>query len=170
MTSSRSTDRSARSSSRGELQRALVVNALIHPVNVLVPAGVVVAGVLTGAAWLAIVAVVCWLVLSAVTFFDVREAARVGERLRAARPPPEPRPRADPSALAPAIRKRVRAATAACAAIRVAIASSSAPLADLEEEIDTLLAAIHADAVTGRSRSTPSSPRRQTPSPRRWRA
>jgi len=151
MTSSRSTDRSARSSSRGELQRALVVNALIHPVNVLVPAGVIVAGVIIGAAWLAIVAVVCWLVLSAVTFFDEREAARVGERLRAARPPPEPPRRADPAALAPAIRTRVRAATAACAAIRAAIAASPAPLADLEEEIEALLAAIHADAVRAQS-------------------
>jgi hypothetical protein len=147
MTSSRSTDRSARSSKRAELQRALVVNALIHPVNVLVPAGVVVAGVLIGAAWLAIVAVVCWLVLSGVTFFDEREAQRVGERLREAGEPPPPRARADPATLAPAIRRRVRAATAACAGIRSAIAASHAPLADLEQEIEALLAAIHADAI-----------------------
>jgi hypothetical protein len=151
MTSSRSTDRSARSSShvplsRADLRRALVLNALVHPVNVLVPTGVLVAGVLIGATWLVIVAAVCWLALSAMTFFDEREAARLGERRRAARRPAEPAMRVDPATFAPAIRARVRGAAAACASIREAIAASPTPLADVEQEVQDLLAAIQTDA------------------------
>ena len=62
MTSHPSTDRSARSS-----DRAALLDALVQPVNVLVPVGVVVAGALTGVAWLTIVAIVCWLALVATT-------------------------------------------------------------------------------------------------------
>jgi hypothetical protein len=131
---------------RADLRRALVLNALVHPVNVLVPAGVLAAGLLIGAAWLAIVAVACWLVLVGMTFFDEREAARVGERLRAARRDDAPRARADPAAFAPPIRARVQAAEGACAAIRAAIAASPAALDDVGQEVDALLAAIHSDA------------------------
>jgi hypothetical protein len=132
---------------RADLRRALVLNALVHPVNVLVPAGVLVAAALFGAAWLAVVAVVCWLVLAGMTFFDEREAARVGKRLRAAHRNAAPAAaRADPGVLAPAIRARVRAAVVACAAIRDAIAASPAALDDVGEELDALLAAIYADA------------------------
>jgi hypothetical protein len=146
MTSRRSTGRSARSSSRAELRRALVLNALVHPVNVLVPTGILVAGVLIGATWLALVAAICWLGLAALTFFDEREAARVGERLRAARRPAEPSAGAHPAAFAPLIRARVRAAGAACASIRATIAASPTPLADVEQEVQDLLAAIQTDA------------------------
>jgi hypothetical protein len=132
---------------RADLRRALVLNALVHPVNVLVPAGVLVAAALFGAVWLAVVAVVCWLVLAGMTFFDEREAARVGNRLREARRDAAPAAApAAPGALAPAIRTRVRAAVVACAAIRDAIAASPAALDDVGEELDALLAAIHADA------------------------
>jgi hypothetical protein len=129
---------------RAELRRALVLNALAQPVNVLVPAGVLVAAAIFGAAWLAIVAVVCWLVLVGLTFFDEREAARVGDRVRAARRDPAPAPAS--GVLAPEIRTRVRSAAAACAAIRDAIAASPAMLDDVRREVDALLAAIHADA------------------------
>jgi len=131
---------------RADLRRALVLNALAHPVNLLIPAGVLVAGLVIGAAWLALVAVASWVVLAAVTFFDEREAARVGERLRAARRDDAPRARADPAVYAPPIRTRVRAAEAACAAIRAAIAAAPATLDDVAQEVDALLAAIHADA------------------------
>jgi hypothetical protein len=130
---------------RAELRRALVLNALVHPVNVLVPAAVLAAGALFGAAWLAIVAVVCWLVLVGMTFFDEREAARVGQRLRAGRRPAAPAAPAVPP-LAPPIRARVHAAAAACAEIRAAIAASPASLDDLGQEVDALLTAIHTDA------------------------
>jgi predicted nucleic acid-binding Zn-ribbon protein len=106
------------------------VNALTKPVNVLVPAGVVVAAALAGAVWLVPLALVCWVVLAAMTVLDEREA-----------------PRTDRVALAPPIARRVRAATAARAAIRAAIAESRCPLEDVTGEVDALVAAIEAHAV-----------------------
>src|ERR671923_1586308 len=108
------TSRSARSSSRmpmrpgsrSELSRALVVNALAAPLNVLLPTAVLIAGILLGAWWLAIVAIACWLGLAAHTFFDEREARRVGERMRAGRQ----KPAVNPSDLNPLIGARLAAA------------------------------------------------------------
>jgi hypothetical protein len=125
MTSSRSTGPSARSSEL-RLRRALT-----HPVNVLVPAGVVVAGALAGAAWLTVVAIVCWVALVGMSYLDNEV--------------PAPAPEASP--LAPAIAARVHAAVAACAGIRTAIAASDAPLDDVADEVDGLLGAIRANAA-----------------------
>jgi hypothetical protein len=132
---------------RAELRRALVVNALAHPANVAVATAVLAAGLILGASWLAIVAAACWVALAGMTFFDEGEAARVGERLRAARRGAEPEVRAHPAALAPDIRRRVRAAAAACESIRATLAASPTPLADVEEEVEALLAAIQMDAL-----------------------
>lgn len=131
--------------SRSELRRALVLNALIAPVNVLVPAGVLVAGAIFGAAWLALVALACWLVLAGVTFFDEREAERVGERVRAARRGAVAR--VDPAEFSIEIGARVKAANAAREAIHAAIASSPSPLAGVAGEVDALLVAMNADAA-----------------------
>jgi hypothetical protein len=130
--------------SRSELRRALLLNAVSHPVNVLVPAGVLVAGAIFGAAWLALVALVCWLVLAGVTFFDEREAQQVGERARKARRGAAAR--ADPADFSLEIGARVKAANAARAAIHAAIDSSRSPLAGVAGEVDALLAAMNADA------------------------
>lgn len=121
------------------------MNALVHPVNVLVPAGVLVAAALLGAAWLALVAVACWVVLAAMTFFDEREAARVGRRVREQRRAAEAR--VDPAEFSLEIGARVKAASAARAAIHAAVDASSASLAGVAVEADALLAAMHADAV-----------------------
>jgi hypothetical protein len=145
MTSPPSTDRSARSSNRSELRRALLLNAVGKPLNALLPAGLVVAGALAGVSWLWIVALVCWLALAGLTFFDEREAARVGERVRAVRPAGPAAP--VPVPLAPAIADRVRTAAAACAGIKDAIAASPAPLGDVAGEVDGLLATIRANAA-----------------------
>jgi hypothetical protein len=149
--SPRSTSPSARSSeppSRADLRRALAVNALTKPLNVLVGAGVAVAGLLLGAAWLVAVAVVFWLVLSTATFFDAREAQRVGERARAARRArPPPRRARDPTTFAPPIAARVRAATAARASIRAAIDGTPSALEDVAAEVDALVSAMEADAI-----------------------
>jgi hypothetical protein len=148
MTSRRSTDRSAPSSnpSRGELARRLAVNALTKPLNVAVPAGIVVAGLLLGATWLIGVAALCWLALVGGTFFDEREAKAVGERaLQERRAPPAVAP-ARP-AFAGQIERRVRAAVSARAAIRAAIEESDVPHEDVMEEVDALLGAMQADAV-----------------------
>jgi chromosome segregation ATPase len=130
---------------RTDLRRALALNALTKPVNVLVPAGVLVAGALLGAVWLAVVAVVCWVALSASTFFDAREARRVGERVRAARRRDEAPARRPP--LTPEIRRRVMAAIATRDSIQAALEASRSPLAGVSREVDALVAAIEADAV-----------------------
>jgi hypothetical protein len=131
--------------SRSDLRRALVLNALAHPVNVLVPAAVLVAAAIFGAAWLALVAVACWLVLAGMTFFDEREAERVGERVRAARRGAAVR--VDPAEFSIEIGARVKAANAAREAIHAAIAASPSPLAGVAGEVDALLAAMNADAA-----------------------
>jgi hypothetical protein len=151
MTSPRSTSPSARSSeppSRADLRRALAVNALTKPLNVLVGAGVAVAGLLLGAAWLVAVALIFWLALSTATFFDAREAQRVGERMRSARRArPPPRRAREPATFAPPIAARVRAASAARASIRAAIDGAASPLEDVAAEVDALVDAMEADAI-----------------------
>ena len=129
---------------RADLRRALVVNALTKPLNVLVPAILVVIGAALGAGWLAIVAVVCWIALAGVTFFDEREAARVGERRRVERGP-EPAPSA--AGLSPEIGERLQAAIAAQESIRAAVEASGLPLADVLVEVDSLVAAMEGHAA-----------------------
>jgi hypothetical protein len=121
MTSPPSTSRSARSSER-------LRDAVAQPLNVLVPVALVVAAVLTGAAWLLLVAAVAWTALVALSY---REAPVAG--------PPAPD-------LAPAIAARVRAAEAARDGIGAAVAASSAPLDGVTAEVDELLRAIRANA------------------------
>jgi hypothetical protein len=147
VTSRRSTGRSARSSSpsRRELGRRLAINALTKPVNVAVPAAIVVAGLLLGASWLIAVAAVCWAALVGGTFFDEREARAVGERARDERRAP-PAVVTDRPAFAAEIDARVRAAVSARAAIRAAIEESDLPHEDVTEEVDALLEAMQADA------------------------
>jgi len=133
--------------SRSDLRRALVVNALASPVNVLVPTAVVIAGVMIGAPWLVFVAVVVWLALAAHTFFDEREAARVGARVHAgARAAAKPRA-VDPGEFTPLMAGRVKAATGARAAIHEAIAAAPHSFADVAYEVDALVAAMEADAA-----------------------
>ena len=132
-----------RPASRSELSRALVVNALAAPLNVLLPTAVLIAGILLGAWWLAVVAVLAWLGLAAHTFFDEREARRVGERMRAGRQ----KPAVNPGELNPLIGARLAAAIQARAAIRQAIESSPDALLDVDREVDELVEAIEADAL-----------------------
>ncbi len=133
--------------SREELRRALAVNALTKPLNLLLPAGVAVAASLLGAAWLIAVAIVCWLTLAVMTFLDEDEAARVGARRRAALRPAQEAPAADPAALSPPIRSRLEAAREVQAAIRAAAAAAELPLDDVVEEVDALAAALEAQAL-----------------------
>jgi hypothetical protein len=132
---------------REDLRRALVVNALTKPLNVLVPALVVVAGSLLGAGWLVAVALLCWLGLALVTFLDEDEAGRVGRRRRAAA-----RAAGEPAAAAagprtPALARRVSDAHAAADAVREAVRESELPLDDVTEEVDALVALIERDAA-----------------------
>jgi hypothetical protein len=120
MTSSPSTAGSRRSSS--------LARALVQPVNVLVPVGVLVAGALLSVPWLAFVAVACWLALVGLAYFD------------------QPSALTDP-ALAPEIAARVAAARNARQAIRAAVRESRSPLDDVTREVDQLVAAIETDAA-----------------------
>jgi hypothetical protein len=134
---------------RKELSRALAVNAITKPVNVLAPSAVLVAGLLLGAPWLAPVALVCWLALVSVTFFDEREARAAGERARAGRREDAPRPAAAVRAgrFAPEIAGRLRLASSARASIRAAVEDSAAPLDDVVREVDALVVALEGHAA-----------------------
>lgn len=132
---------------RDQLPRALVLNAVTKPLNVVVPAGVVVAGLLVGAVWLVVVAAAVWLALVGATFFDEREAQRVGERARAGRQVTAPKAGAQPAAFAPAIGRRLEAALAARDSIHAAVEATDSPHADVVAEVDALVAAMEGDAA-----------------------
>jgi hypothetical protein len=132
---------------RDQLRRALALNALTKPLNVVVPAGMVVAGVLVGAVWLLVVAAAVWLALVGATFFDEREAQRVGERERAGRQVAAPEARSDPAAFTPAIGRRLEAALAARASIHAAVDETDSPHADVVAEVDALVTAMEADSA-----------------------
>jgi pyruvate/2-oxoglutarate dehydrogenase complex dihydrolipoamide acyltransferase (E2) component len=132
---------------REDLRRALAVNAFTKPLNLLVPSLVIVAGSLLGTTLLIPVALVCWLGLAFVTFFDEEEASRVGRRrraaVRAAQPPPAP----VPEPRTPAVARRVEHAHAAAAAVREAVRESDLPLDDVTGEVDALVTLIERDAA-----------------------
>jgi hypothetical protein len=136
-----------RSVSRSDLRRALVVNALASPVNVLVPTAVLIAGVMIGAWWLGMVALVTWIALAVHTFFDERAAKRVGARVHAGARVQSAQPPASPARFNPFIAGRIKAAIAARAAIHEAIADAPFGLHDVEHEVDALVAAMEADAL-----------------------
>lgn len=130
---------------RTDLRRALVLNALAKPLNVVVPALVLIAWALADLAWLGLVALVAWLGLVGTTFFDEREAQRVGRDLRAQRG--RAGAQLDTGELTPLIAGRVKAAKQARAAIHEAIAGAGIPLDDVGREVDALVSAIAADAA-----------------------
>lgn len=130
---------------RSELQRKLIVNALTKPVNVAVPAVVAVAALFAGAPWLLAVAVVAYVALAAITFFDEREAERVGDeaygRLRES-----PRQRLETGRLAPEIRAEVESARDEQRRITQTIANADLPFDEVGGEVDRLVVAMEATA------------------------
>jgi hypothetical protein len=133
---------------RSELQRSLVVNALTKPLNVIVPAAVVVAGIVLGALWLIAVAAVVYVVLAALTFFDAGEAERVGKRVygHAAKGVPPPK-QADLSRLAPPIAQQLSAARSEEARIRSAVQDADLPFDEVTSETDALVQAMESIAI-----------------------
>ena len=130
---------------RARLQRALVSNAATKPVNVLVPVGVVVAGIAIQATWLIVFAVVVYAVLAAMTFFDEEEAKRVADRFYGRdREPRRPRPTGE---LARPIATHVKAAEAEQARIERAIEAGDLPFDDLTGEVRRLIEAMNGTAV-----------------------
>lgn len=132
---------------RRDLQRALVVNAATKPVTILVTAAVAAGAFLLGAAWLLAVAAVVYLALATLTFFDGREAERVGDRVygraRSRGAGPKPLKAKD---LAPPIRDQVVRARREAETVRATIQGSSFAFAEVDAEIGALVRAIEAIA------------------------
>jgi hypothetical protein len=132
---------------RSELTRELAVNAATKPVNVGVGAAVAVAGLVLGTIWLLPVALVVYVVLSVMTFFDTREADAVARRRHGER---ERRDAAaaslSPARLSPRIGRFLNGALHEEQLIRQAIADSDADYADLSSEVDDLVSALQSIA------------------------
>src|SRR3954466_2010231 len=92
--------------SRTALTRAIAVNAATKPVNIVVPAAVAVVGALLGISWLWPVAVLVYVALVVVTFFDADEAETVGKRSRGVEDGKPAQRQIDPAQLAPPIAER----------------------------------------------------------------
>jgi hypothetical protein len=130
---------------RGELNRLLVANALTKPMpNVVVPAVLATGGLVIGVGVFAVViAVVCWIALAAITYFDGDEAERVADeaRGRRRRAVDKAHPRALASALAPPIAERLQAVESEQGRIAAAIERAELPFAEVSEEVDTFVRA-----------------------------
>jgi hypothetical protein len=137
---------------RGELNRFLVANALTKAwPNVIVPALVAAAGVLIGLGWLVVpIAIVAWVALSAITYFDGDEAEQVAGRMRERRAvAARAEPRLDPASLAGPIGTQLGDVLAQEQRIREAIERADLPFTEVSDEVDTFVRA--AERTAGRA-------------------
>jgi hypothetical protein len=133
---------------RGRYNRALIVNALLDPFNVVLLAAMLIAAILT-TTWVLPVAAVVYLAGAARTYFDedaankvlARERTEHRKRLAAGRAVV----RADD--FAPPIRSLIEQARAREARIRDAIARADLPFDEVADEIDSFVAAMEATAT-----------------------
>src|SRR3954471_20019074 len=134
--------------SRKDYARALAINAATEPFNVLILAGVVVAGLIIGKVGLLVaIGLVLYLIAAVRTFFDDDEAQKVLAAQRAKRGSAAgQRPRIDPQALAPPIAARVKTARERQARITEAIARADLPYADVNAEVDQFVKAMEGTA------------------------
>src|SRR5436309_6978411 len=121
---------------RRVLARELALHAATRPLNVIAPAGVVIAAILL-TFWLLPVAVVVYAALVVTTLLDGDVAESVGREVYA-------RARgtlllAELSNLTPAVADRLALAREADRRVRNAIAESQVPLADVEKEVERLM-------------------------------
>ena len=131
---------------RGALARRLAVNAATKPLNVAVLGALIAVGiVLNLVAVVGAIAVVAYLVLVALTFFDAEEAERVGNELYAGRRPATT-PTLDVGTLEPRIAALVQQARETAAGIRDAIAQADHPFDDVAADVDALVAAMDTSA------------------------
>jgi chromosome segregation ATPase len=131
---------------RGALARRLAVNAATKPLNVAVLGGLVAVGiVLNLVVVVGAIAIVAYLVLVALTFFDAEEAERVGNELYAGG---RDRTAAalDLGTLEPRIAALVQQARETAAGIRAAIAQADHPFDDVAADVDALVAAMDTSA------------------------
>jgi len=133
---------------RSEFNRALVLNALSQPFNVLLLAGVLIAGLLLEL-FLPVLAVglVVYGIAAARTYFDEDEANKVLERERVGRRKALAKPSLDPSLLAPEIGALVGAAHERRARIAQAIQRAELPYHEVASEVDRFVAAIEQTAA-----------------------
>jgi hypothetical protein len=130
---------------RGALARRLAVNAATKPLNVAVLGGLVVVGiVLNLIVVVGAIAIVAYLVLVALTFFDAEEAERVGNELYAGGR--DRAPALDVGTLEPRIAALVQQARETAAGIRDAIAQADHPFDDVAADVDALVAAMDTSA------------------------
>lgn len=129
--------------SRGEFNQALVLNALLHPFNVMLLAAMLVAGILLGV--VVPVAAVAALVYGAAvvrTYFDEDQAQAVLERERARRGKSLAAGRLDTRTLADPIRGLLEAGRAREARIRDAIQRAELPYEEVATEVDRFIRAM----------------------------
>jgi hypothetical protein len=128
--------------SREQLLGRLLVNAATKPVNVAVPAAVTVAGLVLGVSWLIGIAVMVYVVLAALTFFDAGEAEQVAASRRQATLGRTGAQDTDAHVTDPQIRARLDAALREEQLLRAAIADSDLALTDLSGEVDGLVGSL----------------------------
>lgn len=154
---------------RADLRRALVVNAATKPLNVAVPAAVLIAGILLSTWWLVPVAIAVCLGLALTTFLDEDEAKDVGQRVYGAdRPKP-----LDAGSLATPIREQVEAARREREAIHRTIGQADLAFSGVSTEVDGLIAAVERTAKRAQMLNDHLVARGGDASPRlkeRWRA
>jgi hypothetical protein len=133
---------------RGALARRLAVNAATKPLNVAVLGGLIAVGiVLNLVVVVGAIAIVAYLVLVALTFFDAEEAERIGNELYAGRRGGDrTAPALDVGTLEPRIAALVRQARETAAGIRDAIAQADHPFDDVAADVDALVAAMDTSA------------------------
>jgi chromosome segregation ATPase len=134
---------------RGALARRLAVNAATKPLNVAVLGALIAVGiVLNLVVVVGAIAIVAYLVLVALTFFDADEAERIGNELYAGRRGGRDRaaPALDVGTLEPRIAALVQQARETAAGIRDAIAQADHPFDDVAADVDALVAAMDTSA------------------------
>jgi hypothetical protein len=136
--------------SRGEFNQALIANALLTPFNVLLLAGILVAGLLLDVfVFVLPVALVAYGIAAARTYFDEDEASKVLERERAKRRQALEAGRLEMGALAPPIAGLLQGAYQRERAIRDAIDRAQLPYTEVTTEVDRFVRAIEDSARRG---------------------
>lgn len=138
--------------SRGDYNRALIVNALMDPFNVVLLAAVCIAGILISPV-LFPVAAVAYLAGAARTYFDQDAAQKVLDREKGKRAKEVTggRPRLDESKLTPGIARLVHASREREARIREAIEAADLPYDEVAGEVDRFVLAMEDTARRAQS-------------------
>jgi chromosome segregation ATPase len=129
--------------SRGEYNRALILNALTSPFNVVLLAVIVILGLVLGLVVpLTVVGVVVYAIAAARTYLDEDEATKVLERQRARRRKSLDAGRIDPGTLAEPIGRLLAAGRQREQRIRDAIDRAELPYTEVSAEVDRFIGAM----------------------------